>query len=86
MPYIDNDERNTLQLEPIANAITSPGMLNYAITYLADHYLRREPLNYARINEVIGVLACAQQEFYRRVAVPYEDEKMRSNGDVFGRS
>lgn len=85
MPYIDKAERRALQLDSIAEEITSPGMLNYAITRLADQYLRRDPLSYTRINEIMGVLACAQQEFYRRVATPYEEGKLKANGDVYGK-
>jgi hypothetical protein len=39
--------------------------------------------NYKHINEIIGVLECAKQEFYRRVAAPYEDTKIQENGDVY---
>jgi hypothetical protein len=47
------------------------------VKYLADE------LSYSKINEVIGVLECAKQELYRRVASPYEDSKKEANGDVF---
>ena len=40
-------------------------------------------ISYRNINELIGVLECAKLELYRRVASPYEDEKIQSNGDVF---
>lgn len=33
--------------------------------------------------QILGVLSCVQQEFYRRVVAPYEDQKCRENGDVF---
>lgn len=33
--------------------------------------------------KVMGAFRCAQQEFYRRVAVPYEDSKIAENGDVY---
>ena len=39
--------------------------------------------NYVKLNELIGVLECAKLELYRRVASPYEDEKVESNGDVY---
>lgn len=32
---------------------------------------------------LLGVVASAQAEFYRRVAVPYEDAKIALNGDVY---
>ena len=40
-------------------------------------------VEYARINELIGVLECAKLELYRRIAVPYEDTKIAENGDVY---
>ena len=39
--------------------------------------------NYARFNEMIGVLECCKLELYRRVISNYEDKKMRQNGDVY---
>jgi hypothetical protein len=32
---------------------------------------------------VIGVFRKVADEFYRRVGVPYEDEKLAEHGDVF---
>jgi len=40
-------------------------------------------MNYRNINELVGVFECAKLELYRRVASPYEDEKIQSNGDVY---
>jgi hypothetical protein len=45
--------------------------------------LKAHGTNYALLNELIGVLECAKLELYRRVASPYEDEKIQSNGDVY---
>jgi hypothetical protein len=59
------------------------GELNYMISSLLDEYLTERGKNYASINEVIGMLECAKLELYRRVAAPYEDEKIDQNGDVF---
>jgi hypothetical protein len=42
-----------------------------------------EGLSYKSINDVIGVLECVKQEFYRRIAVPYEDKKIEQNGDIY---
>jgi hypothetical protein len=39
--------------------------------------------SYSIINDIVGVLECAKMEFYRRVAVPYEDKKRTENGDVY---
>ena len=40
------------------------------------------PLRYFYLNRAMGVLECIKQEFYRRVAAPYEDIKIVENGDV----
>lgn len=31
----------------------------------------------------MGVLECVKQEYYRRVAIPYEDQAKERNGDVY---
>lgn len=81
MPYIrprDRVELNTMQREP-ANA----GELNYMLTRVCLAYVARGELNYQAINDVIGALEGAKQEFYRRLAVPYEEFKSGVNGDVY---
>jgi hypothetical protein len=40
------------------------------------------PLRYFHLNKAIGVLECIKLEFYRRVAAPYEDLKIKEAGDV----
>ena len=40
-------------------------------------------VSYSLINEVTGALENAKLEFYRRVVVPYEDMKIKINGDVY---
>ena len=39
-------------------------------------------MNYSKANELVGVLECVKQEFYRRQVVPYEEEKIGENGDL----
>jgi hypothetical protein len=84
MPYIDRSTRRILLTEgiPPVNA----GDLNYMITKYCDAYLRTKGRRYEHINTVIGVLECAKQEFYRRIAAPYENEKIAENGDVYSAS
>lgn len=79
MPYINQSARLTL-LD--GHPPLSAGELNYAITTLIKQYLSLG-VNYAAINEVIGVLECAKLELYRRIAAPYEDGKCKENGDVY---
>ena len=86
MPYIKKDDRKVFDecLYELSNTIWTEGDLNYCISTLLHLYLRREGLCYSNINGLMGVLECAKNEFYRRVAVPYEDKKIFENGDVYG--
>lgn len=79
MPYISPDRRRVLEF----TAPQKAGELNYCITGLLTEYLEQFTLCYATINDILGALEGAKLEFYRRVAVPYEDEKMAENGDVY---
>jgi hypothetical protein len=81
MPYITADARTRIKngAEPV-----TPGELNYAITRLVDDYLiQKGGIRYAHVNEVIGVLECAKLELYRRIASPYEDQKLSETGEVY---
>jgi hypothetical protein len=91
MPYIPADKRTNLD-DPLASLAakvivedsrSQAGVLNYCITALFNEVLKTRGINYSNVNELIGVLECAKLELYRRVASPYEDEKIQSNGDVY---
>jgi len=79
MPYVHENNK------PYAEAgdVRLPGDLNYAITCLLDKHVKDNGLSYKSINSAIGAIECAKQEFYRRVAVPYEEKKLAKNGDVY---
>ena len=79
MPYIDAESRRKLERE----SPSTPGELNYAITCVVVSYLRRRGLSYTTINDIVGALEGAKAEFNRRIAAPYEDRKIKENGDVF---
>lgn len=79
MPYVEKARRNKGTLSQPCG----PGELNYAITTLVLNYYLYSGQNYKAINDVVGALTCAKDEFYRRVAVPYEDQKIQENGDVY---
>lgn len=85
MPAIASGERKNLlpSIEAASNALgyrPSVGMLNYFITTVLDRVCLS---TYTDFNEVIGVLECIKQEFYRRVIAPYEDKKYEANGEVY---
>lgn len=86
MPYIEPSMRNHLDPTRRPNAVgdaDGPGDLNFQITRLCDEFLARKGTSYFTLNTVIGVLECAKLELYRRVAAPYEDSKIKHNGDVY---
>lgn len=86
MPYIKQPDRTRLDphIQALADAINMDqraGELNYSITKLLLA-LKGEG-RYKDYNELIGVLESAKLEFYRRQVGPYEDEKVKENGDVY---
>jgi Domain of unknown function (DUF6899) len=60
------------------------GLLNYTCTCLALKILRLQSrkMRYWQIALITGTFKNVVDEFYRRVAVPYEDRQMAQNGDV----
>lgn len=84
MPYIRPEERLVVDVTlGDYKAARDPGTLNYQITSLCKDYWDDVGHRYQTINDIIGALEGAKLEFYRRVAVPYEDQKIKENGDVF---
>ena len=88
MPYVDQYARDRFQhaLGALEQAIAhrcTPGDLNYLFTKLAVGYIRAKGLSYTNINDVLGAFIGANAEFYRRVAIPYENKKQAENGDVY---
>lgn len=83
MPYINQERR--AQLADCGDYPSSAGELNYMLTMEVKRYWATygPTLGYRAINDIIGALEGAKLEFYRRVAVPYEDTKIEQNGDVY---
>jgi hypothetical protein len=82
MPYVKQDRRDVLR--PSADVFPKvAGELNYQFTELALNYVLAHGLSYKTINDIVGALEGAKLEFYRRVAAPYEDTKIKENGDVY---
>jgi len=87
LPYIKPENRKKyvrILKELVSILKTLPpeevdGELNYIVTKILKEIY---PLRYFHINKAIGVLECAKLEFYRRVAAPYEDTKIKESGDV----
>jgi hypothetical protein len=88
MPYIPREikmELKELKAVPPSNA----GELTYLITenildYLAQRRKETGIINkFEEYNSVLGSLEATKMEFYRRMVAPYEDKKIRENGDVY---
>ena len=94
MPYITQDNRlalksaiDALHMELVRLQLDDPennheGNLNFVVTTLLEKTYCH-PVNYANINDAVGILECAKLEFYARVARRYEDGKIETNGDVY---
>ncbi|PIR70143.1 MAG: hypothetical protein COU46_03255 [Candidatus Niyogibacteria bacterium CG10_big_fil_rev_8_21_14_0_10_42_19] len=97
MPYINKKNRAELnplidQLsEKIANISKTEdhdaafaGLLNYTSTRLALKVvkLRFGKMRYWIVASLTGVFKNVSDEFYRRLASPYEDKQIEKNGDV----
>ena len=85
MPYIHPENRDRFtyldsELESLCKYDKlNAGEIQYIIALMIKH---SRPENYQDMNDVMGALAGAQMEFYRRTVAPYEDTKITLNGDV----
>jgi hypothetical protein len=80
MPYISKELREELNYRDPLTA----GELQYVIADAILDYLEdQSPYDYQTLNDIMGALSGAQQEFYRKVVAPYEDKKELLNGKVY---
>jgi hypothetical protein len=97
MPYIPVEQRQVCDglIDELAEQIVRlakesgsdgacAGLLNYTCTRLALQIVRRRfgRLRYWLIAMLTGVFKNIADEFYRRLAAPYEDRQLAKNGDV----
>jgi len=81
MPYLTVPRKREIDNNRILPSMG--GDLNYLITKLCLTFVDNKGACYATYNEVIGALECAKLEMYRRAIAPYEDKKIKENGDVY---
>ena len=87
MPYILQDERDEHDewLDALIQGLEEDGFragtVTYAIYKIVACWFKSEPC-YETICKIRGVLAGVLSEFDRQFAFPYEDEKIKANGDV----
>ncbi len=80
MPYVEKKLRKGLLMIRIAD---NAGELNYLITDLLTGYLANKGESYQTYNDIMGALEGAKLEIYRRKIAPYENKKIKKNGDVY---
>ncbi|KKM24078.1 hypothetical protein LCGC14_1608680 [marine sediment metagenome] len=84
MPYIKQEKRKELEM-PLAKLLfklNSKGDYNYIITMMLHHFIEKNGLRYEHLNDAMGIVESAKQEFYRTVVAPYEDKKIEENGSI----
>ncbi len=87
MPYIKKEDRLKFKdtLTEVIGILeengTKVGEINYVISTIIWELFKSNP-SYTTANNLIGVLECVKQEFYRRQISPLEDTKKIENGDI----
>lgn len=73
---------NVFHKEQLSNEelLNITGNINYILTRICAGICGK--VSYPRIAIITGVLENVKQEFYRRIASPYEDQKKNDNGDI----
>ena len=93
MPYIKQERREPIDaaLRKLEEALTSfhtertleKGDLNYIISNIVISYCKKHGVSYGTLSDITGVLNDVKIEFERRVVAPYEDTKIKENGDIY---
>jgi len=84
MPYIKQIQRKAID-EIVDDArfnLAANGGLNYFLVKLMLARRKQETESYTFYKNFLGELEMCKQEIYRRYVAPYEDKKMKENGDV----
>jgi hypothetical protein len=78
MPYIKNETKPDALIYQ-----KNSGELNFFFTRAINDYIRDHGLKYETLNDIRGALENCTSEFYDRIVRPYEDRKIRENGDAY---
>ncbi len=84
MPYITRDRRKVFDkaLAELASEVNNEGELNYCIYKLSMLIAERIGHSYSNLSMCSSAMEHAKLEWYRKVLGPYEDVKIRQNGDI----
>jgi len=91
MPYIKKEDRKKIdkEIKDLIEKLTNHGCdldpkvgnVNYVLSSIIWTLFDKKA-SYTTGNNLMGVLECVKQEFYRRKLAPYEDKKIKENGDL----
>lgn len=84
MPYIKPEDREIWDLFEIDPLHMTKGDLNYCISKLMLGFVRCNGKSYQTLSDAIAAANDAAAEFRRRMMDPYEDKKIKENGDIYG--
>lgn len=79
MPYLHKEAKARIVA---GGAPETSGHLNFMLTTIVHRYIADRGVSYDVINQAIGALECAKLELYRMLAAPYEDMKIKENGQL----
>jgi len=82
-PYIKLGDRPELDAIIMQFPQMEEPELDYVITRLAIRFAKEHDFRFVTLNKVWGVMTGAAAEFYRRLIGPYENRKVKENGDVY---
>lgn len=88
MPYIPEYKRSVddENINKLSDSISDEGELCYCIYAILVRYCKKYKdvglLKFNILAQCISAIECAKLEFYRRIVAPYEDKKIKENGDV----
>lgn len=91
MPYIRPQDQQRI-LTSLSNVLLgTKGELCFAINVLQMKFAethfseitKSQKVDYQTLSDCVSAANDANTEFYRRVIFPYEDHKIRENGDIF---
>jgi hypothetical protein len=87
MPYIEQLDRGWVQCtgDCERREAENIGQLTYVLYQECQKYLEEREgaiQSFADYAAVLGALEATKMELYRRKIAPYEDKKMKENGDV----
>ena len=88
MPHIqDKGHRRAYLLNNPANVMRDEDLtiaeLEFIFSQYVVWYVQHNGLSFKTLKDIDGLFSTAQSEFYRLVTAPYEDIKIKENGNAY---